>query len=302
MSSPNSTRRGPALSVEALEDRTTPSSTAYVNSLYTNLLHRTAQPAETAFWMAQLDSGTPAATVTAEFVHSSEYQRNFVLSCYQLFLNRQPSPGEVSGWVGAIANGLSDQQCEAEFLTSAEFFGAHPGGSSTWINAVFEQVLGRPAEPAGLAFWNQALQNGSTYFDVALGIVNSSEAHIRVINDAYHQLLGRSAESFGQAFWSDQVNQGRSPDFVLAGLASSTEYINHYSGNGNVGATGTSGGAGTGPFYDEPFCADPFQFFNFVSGLGGGGGGSGSGGSGGSGGGSGGSGGSGGGSGGSGSG
>jgi hypothetical protein len=256
-----------------LEDRLTPSSTDYVTALYANLLHRTAQPSEVAGWVAILDSGTPPSAVATAFVNSAEYQGNFIRSSYQLFLNRQPSLAEVNGWLGSIGSGQTDQQVEAAFLASNEFIQAHPGGNNAWINAVYEQVLARPADAAGLASWAQALADGATYFDVAFAIVNSSEEHSRVVNDAYHLCLGRSPDASGQASWVGAVNGGLAPDEMLVGLVCSSEYLNLCnSGNGG-------GGAGTGPLFDDPFCDNPYDFPSLGGGGGGNTGGGGGGGS-----------------------
>jgi hypothetical protein len=279
--------------IEALEERAIPSSTPYVVSLYTNLLHRTPQPAEIAGWLAAQDNRTPTATIASAFVSSPEFQTNVIRSAYELFLSRAPSRTEVNNWLVRFQNGLNEQQFEAVVLASDEFLQTHASDTNSWLNAVYEQVLGRPAEPAGLADWNQVLQNGSLRSDVALRIVASVEADDRLVSDAYQLLQGRSPDSNGLTYWSGQLGQGLGPDQLLAALASSPEYINRY-------ASGPSptdgGGAGTGPFYDDPYCADPYQFATFGSGGGsgasGGSGGSGAtsgGGSGGSGGGSGGS-------------
>jgi hypothetical protein len=256
-----------------LEDRTTPASAAYVTALYSDLLHRSPQPAEVTQVSAQLDGGTPASAIVAGIVNSAEYQGHFVQSCYQLFLNRQPTSAEVSGWLPALQAGLSGPQCEATFLASSEFMQAHQG-SSSWINALYEQVLGRPADPTGLAGDTQALQNGRSNLAVALDVVNSPEAHARVIGDAYRLLLGRSAAPAEVAGWQAVANQSQGPDLVLVSIASSPECAAH--ADGATGAAAPTA-PGTGPFFSEPFCADPFQFSNPGGPLGGSGGGSGSG-------------------------
>jgi hypothetical protein len=241
-----------------LEDRTTPSSTAYLTSLYANLLHRAPAQADLAFWMPLLDNGMPASTVTAQIVASLEYQENVIRSSYQLFLNHNPSSSTVWWWAAQILSGTSDPQAEAMILASPEFVGDHAGDTSTWLNAVYEQVLGRPADAAGLAFWNGALQGGAGSVDVALAIVNSAEANSRVVTDAYHLLLGRTADAAALAYWDAVASQPQGPDLVLAGVASSAEYLNRAS----AGATGSVAGSGIGPFASEPYCADPYQFAN----------------------------------------
>ena len=61
-----------ALKSHGLEDRTMPSSTTFVTSLYTNLLHRTPSLSETAYWVAQLDSVVRWPRVVTGFLHSPD--------------------------------------------------------------------------------------------------------------------------------------------------------------------------------------------------------------------------------------
>jgi uncharacterized membrane protein YgcG len=291
----HSIRRECRPELEALEQRTVPSSTQYISSLYGSLLHRAPAPAEAATLVGAMDSGVRPASIALGVVGGTEFQRNVVVSSYNLFLNRQPSAGEVHYWLTQLATGLSESQLEATFLASDEFFQNHGANNTGWVNAVYEQVLGRPPDSAGLIYWNQRLLDGTTRFAVAFGIVTSSEANSRTINDAYHLLLGRGPDAAGLGYWVGQCTSGLAADGMIAVIASCPEYI-------DLSNSGPGGGAGTGPFFDDPFCADPYQFGPIPSGLSGGSGGSGGSGSVGSGGSGGGSGGSGGGSGGSGSG
>ena len=73
------------LQVEALEQRSLPSTVSYVSSLYTNLLKRTAS-AQEEVGIAQIDSGMRPAQVTNAFVTSPEYRSDLIQNDYQVFL------------------------------------------------------------------------------------------------------------------------------------------------------------------------------------------------------------------------
>jgi hypothetical protein len=257
MTKPHSIRERTVLTVESLEDRLTPSSSSFLTSVYNSLLHRAPAASDFAYWVPKLDGGTPASAVTAAVVASPEYQGDFIRSCYQNFLNHDPSSSALSWWEGqTVCSGVTDPQAEAMILASPEFVQAHSGGTNAWINAVYQQVLGRPAGPADLAYWNGVLQNGVSNLNVALGIVKSPEANARCIRDAYQQLLGRDADAAGLTFWGGVANHPEGMALVLAGIASSPECINHASAT-----SATAGGdSGTGPVSSDPYCADPFQF------------------------------------------
>ena len=62
-------------------------------------------------------------------------------------------------WVDAFLNGAGEVDVIQGFLTSPEYQAAHATDTS-FVNALYSQVLGRPAEPAGQEAWVQALQSG----------------------------------------------------------------------------------------------------------------------------------------------
>jgi hypothetical protein len=167
-----------------------------------------------------------------------------------------------------MQNGVSEQQVEANFLASDEFFQLH-GSNSSWVTATYQQVLGLPPSPNSLAFMalNIAFQSGAPRLALSQSMVNSTEGHVRLVNDAYQLLLGRSPDPTGQSAFVAALDQGMGPDQMLGLIASSQEYANRAAS----GAT-SGGGAGTGPFFNDPFCSDPNQFSALPGGSGGSGG------------------------------
>src|SRR5262249_24372841 len=60
-------------------------------------------------------------------------------------------------------------------------------------------LLGREAEPAGLAYWAAVLDRGATRAAVALGIETSPEGRARAVQEVYLRDLRRGADAAGPA-------------------------------------------------------------------------------------------------------
>ncbi|QJD99293.1 DUF4214 domain-containing protein [Massilia forsythiae] len=86
------------------------------------------------------------------------------------------------------------------------------------VNSFYLAFYGRPADPAGLAFWSNQLQqaNGdltaiSTAFSTsaeATARFGSEDAGAR-ITDIYQQLFNRAPDAAGVAYWLDVMNNGK---------------------------------------------------------------------------------------------
>jgi hypothetical protein len=95
------------------------SNTAYVQSLFNNLLGRLGSTGDIAAYVAQLSSSGAPSVVNA-FVKSPEYRGIVIRSYYSLLLNRpNPSGGEVAFWVNSGNDLLS---IEVIFASTQEFF------------------------------------------------------------------------------------------------------------------------------------------------------------------------------------
>jgi hypothetical protein len=93
-----------------------------------------------------------------------------------------------------------------------------------FINGVYQDMLGRIAETAGLAYWMNMLLMGSSRSEVAQGIWDSPEHLGLVVDQLYLTLLHRPADADGQAYWMNALLSGESEAAVEAGFLSSAEY------------------------------------------------------------------------------
>jgi uncharacterized delta-60 repeat protein len=130
----------------------------------------------------------------------------------------------------------------------ARFLGG-PSGSLTgtpnqrFVEQAYLDLLGRAADPNGLAGWSGLLDQGqASRAQVALGIEGSPEYHARVVDAPYAHILHRAADITGETGWTNFLNSGGTAQQLAAVLLSSDEYVND---NGN-----TTSGFVTGVYRD----------------------------------------------------
>jgi hypothetical protein len=217
--------RGTSLHLEQLEDRLVPSSGAYVNSLYRDLLHRTPSAVEVAGWVNFLNRTGNPALVASGFVTSLEFRANLVRFDYQAVLHRTPSALEVGSWVRLLQVGLSEDGLEAAFLASNEFFVQNGNNGISWVAAANNNVLGRGPTTDVLLTVGPVMASPLIRGQYAFALVHSMAAHSRVVTTDYQILFNRLPDTFGLAGWTNLLDRGVNPSQVLVGLVSSQEYI-----------------------------------------------------------------------------
>lgn len=198
----------------------------YVQAVYHDVLGRAADPDGLAFWTNQLAHGTPRGSVAFALVHSDEYYRNIIITpAYVNYLGRQPDPTGLAFWVDQMQHhGVTDEELEANLIGSLEFFNAHGGTNSSWVDALYTVFLGRPADPAGKAFWLEKLAEGETRFEIALSFSTSIERERQRITDDYTHYLGRTPDEAGINYWLGQFQLGVTNEDIITGFVASDEY------------------------------------------------------------------------------
>ncbi|WP_312223828.1 VCBS domain-containing protein, partial [Rhizobium rhizoryzae] len=84
------------------------------------------------------------------------------------------------------------------------------------IQGIYIALFGRPADPAGLAFFNTATKNGADLGAIG-NLAGTAEYQSRftgqtndqIVNSIYQSLFGRSGEASGVSFWVSQLTSGR---------------------------------------------------------------------------------------------
>jgi hypothetical protein len=199
----------------------------YVSAVYLDLLQRAADTDGLAFWSGQLDQGETRDSFVAQLTHSDEYFATAVVKpAYRNFLNREADLDGLAYWVNRLQHGLTDEQLEAGLTSSPEFYNQAGGTDQLWVNALYLQELGRPADAAGASFWLGQLQHRASRNHVASAFAVSPERVNQHITIAYETYLKREPDSGGLAFWLDQLlRHQKTNEDLISGLIVSDEFF-----------------------------------------------------------------------------
>lgn len=95
----------------------------------------------------------------------------------------------------------------------------------SYVEYLYERVLGRAPAAGELATWNQALSGGLSAAAVASAFLNSPERKAREIEQLYQDYLGRSVDAAGLAAWLAAWQDDGGLDLVRLGILTSDEYV-----------------------------------------------------------------------------
>lgn len=93
-----------------------------------------------------------------------------------------------------------------------------------FVAQLYQDVLGRQAETAGLNYWTAQLTGGTGRDQLARMISSSTEARARVIQGLYTSLLGRAADTAGMQYFQDRLAAGATPEDLKAVFFGSAEF------------------------------------------------------------------------------
>ncbi len=204
------------------------STTLFVAKLYESVLKRTGSSPEIAGWVQAIAAGASRELVGQSFWQSPEHRGLQVDGFYAAYLQRQADPSGRSAWVQALVAGSSEIEVSLGFLTSSEFISAHPG-SSSYVTALYNDVLDRAPDPSGLAGWVALLDvQHATPAAVADQFLTCNEKYSDLLVELYSQLLDRLPDPAGDAYWLDQLQTGQATqDQVAEALLASDEFFQH---------------------------------------------------------------------------
>ncbi|HWB07817.1 MAG TPA: DUF4214 domain-containing protein [Pirellulales bacterium] len=178
----------------------------FVDNLYRELLGREPDSAGDAFWVAYLaahDTAAGQAQVIQAFMSSPEHAIEYLTTVYQVFLGRVPDAGGLQFWTQAMSrpgtpgqpSGSADEKYVlAAILGSQEFYRDSGSTLQGWINALYEDLLGRAPDGNGLRFWTNALTTlgSSSRGSIVLDLLTTPEAAHKLLDSFYPAAGGTS--------------------------------------------------------------------------------------------------------------
>ncbi|HTM54232.1 MAG TPA: DUF4214 domain-containing protein, partial [Pirellulales bacterium] len=197
----------------------------FVASLYHDLLGRAADLSGLNYYTERLNAGATRDSIVQTISSSREYLGRVVDSFYQTYLHRNADPGGRDHWIDVLQNGASEDSVATSFMLSAEYTALH-NSNQNFVDALYQDVLSRSADPAGRASHLDSLSNGQTRSEAIASFLSSNERYNKVVDQLYSQYLGRHADTTGLAFYVDKLKNSPATARSLAQtLLSSDEYF-----------------------------------------------------------------------------
>jgi hypothetical protein len=172
---------------------------AVVWKFYEAMLDRTAEDAGLTYWTAQIAKGQPLSQIAVAFFAGDELQTKVITDYYQQYLGRAPDPGGLSFWKAQWTAAGGPEDVQAGFANSGEFTQQNGNTPSGWVTGLYQKILNRPPESAGLSYWSDQVaqldaQDGESFvadvaarFKVAERILKSQEEYQNVIVPGWYQ-------------------------------------------------------------------------------------------------------------------
>jgi hypothetical protein len=165
----------------------------------------------------------------------------FVTRLYQALLGRAPDLAGLSGWDASLHTSSKSAVAQG-VVGSAEYQAAHAGENDTqFVSVLYQKLLGRSADPAGLSGWTKAMGAGMSRGDAAAGIADSPEAKqhwsgvtsqgvfaydpsAAIVREDYQTAFGREADTSGLTGWTNLLKNGATPAQLAQDLTTTPEF------------------------------------------------------------------------------
>ena len=198
----------------------------YLNQLTRDLLGRTATAGEVAAWRPMVATANGRFGLAVAMVTGPEYRSRRVAAEAQSRLGHAPDPGQSAALVAAIARGGVIEVAAALFLGSDEFYARSGSTHEAFVDALFIDVFGVRADPAGRAALAAVIRAGYSRTALAVLVLLHPAARGRLVDVAYSRHLGYGPSAAMRAWWVDFIVRGFPSEYLTAYLVSIDEYYN----------------------------------------------------------------------------
>jgi hypothetical protein len=98
--------------------------------------------------------------------------------------------------------------------------------ATSYVTSLYENLLKRAADTAGLNFWLAQIQSGESLQDVGTAFWQSPEHRALEVTSYYQTFLNRTPDAAGLAFWVNQMTSGTMGELtVQAAFVTSPEFV-----------------------------------------------------------------------------
>lgn len=196
---------------------------AWVGLLYRDVLGRVPSTDEVTGWTTVLDNGATRDQVAQAFIGSAEFQQHLVGQFYTQYLQRPADPGGLSTFTSALSGGAKQDAVRFGILASTEYFANHGNNADSFVQALYQDLLGRTPQGSEAAGW-VAQVNAGNRGGVVSGFLGSREFQVDEVQGLYSSLLRRTADSGGLDHFTNLLSQGQDLRAAEREIVMSTEY------------------------------------------------------------------------------
>jgi hypothetical protein len=196
----------------------------YIDAAYWTFLGRPVDPAGEQFWVGVVTSGQPLTVFTGTLARSDEWINVSLDVLYRNVFGRPGDPAGMRFWADRVRAGMRLTDVGIAFYGSPEYFARAGGTNEQFVRALYQALLLRPADQAGIDYWTGLLRAGRSTGDVAGGFYGSIESRSGRVAGLYEAVLDRGPDPAGLGFWADQLLRVDDVD-LAAYLAASEEYF-----------------------------------------------------------------------------
>lgn len=210
----------------------TPSPQDFVTLQYQDFLARDPDGPGLTFWSNRIEDGADPGTLIDSMVSAPEFAQTVapMARLYQAYFLRTPDFGGLQFWSGQLRSGRSLNDVSSFFAAAPEF-GQRYGtlDNTSFVNLVYQNVLGRAPDAGGLTYWLGRLDAGASRGSVMVGFSESAEYTRATFGQVratmlYLGMLRRSPDDAGLAYWAGVIDRGIDYASVVRGFLGSPEY------------------------------------------------------------------------------
>jgi hypothetical protein len=199
-----------------------------VDKLYEQVLNRDPEDSGLLYWTNRIQNGDPYSAIAQGIFESNERLDPIIDQYYHDFLLRPSEPSGLAYWRDQVwKRDGGPENVIAGMISSPEFFQSAGGTNADWIQALYQRLLGRPADPHGLDFWESQLGlQLETEQQVVLGFTQSDENFKNLIGGFFQQYLQRAPSSKELDDFLKQMEADASQRDIQIEIIDSDEYRN----------------------------------------------------------------------------
>jgi SpoIID/LytB domain protein len=164
---------------------------SFVEQVHRRLAGQSPSADQRSRWSQGIDGGDRRALVE-ELVYGPDHAGVLLDELYRTVFGRSPDADGGAYWQQRLGEGLAYEYLGTFFFGSDEYVRRAGGDNAAFVDALYRDLMGRPADAAGRAYWIGQLDAGVTAPVVAHSFYRSVESrrtraealHRRVFDDA----------------------------------------------------------------------------------------------------------------------